>query len=78
LNYFQSERSVPTSFSPLEQRVLTYAEQLTTRGNADPDLTASLLTELQQPRLMVELTGVIAIANATCRIENALQIEENI
>jgi len=77
LDYFQGTKPLVQSFNDLDRLVLTYAEQLTTTGTAAEDLVQNLLRQLSARR-MVELTGVVAIANATCRIENALRIEEDV
>jgi alkylhydroperoxidase family enzyme len=76
LDYFQGTRPLAASFNDLDRLVLTFAEQLTRTGTVALDLAQNLLQQLS-PRRMVELTGVVAIANATCRIENALRIEED-
>ena len=78
LDFFQGRAPLAPSFSSLEQAVMEYAEQMTVRGKPEHGLTMTLLSALGQPRLLVEVTGVIAIANATCRIENALEVEEDV
>ncbi len=64
----------PAEYSELEQLVIRYAEQLTTRVETDEALDAQLRKHLSD-RELVELAVTVATANATTRICNALKIE---
>ncbi len=66
----------PAEYSELEQLVIRYAEQLTTRVGTDEALDAQLRKHLSD-RELVELAVTVATANATTRICNALKIEED-
>lgn len=62
-------------FSPLERRVLEYAEAASlTPPTVTDEMVAPLLAELG-PAGLIELTGVIGFANMTTRSNTALGIE---
>lgn len=62
-------------FSPLEQRVMDYAEAMTTTPPTVTDeMTEGLLEEIG-PKGLVELTGYIAFANLATRSNVALGVE---
>ena len=63
------------AFSPLERRVLDYAEAM---SNTPPTVTDEMVAELERdlgPAAVVELTSVIGFANLTTRGNVALGIE---
>jgi AhpD family alkylhydroperoxidase len=89
LGYFQAHnegldevkaREVPRwresdAFTPLEREVLEYAEAMSqTPPTVTDELSARLLEQLGAPA-MVELTGIVAMANQMARTNVALGIE---
>ena len=63
------------AFSPLERRVLDYAEAM---SNTPPTVTDEMVADLERdlgPAAVVELTSVIGFANLTTRGNVALGIE---
>lgn len=66
------------SFNDLERLVIQYAEEVTRRATSTPDLDRQIERALRTPRQIVELTIVVATANATTRISNALRIDEEV
>ncbi|MBC2931585.1 carboxymuconolactone decarboxylase family protein [Nocardioides sp. zg-1228] len=65
------------AFTPLEREVLAYAEAMTaTEPTVTDAMVASLREQLGDPGL-IELTAVIAFANATTRSNVALGIESD-
>lgn len=66
----------PGEFTELEHLVIRYAEQLTASAAVTEEVDAQLAKHLT-PRERVELAVTVAIANATTRVCNALDLEED-
>ena len=70
-----NQQVVETEFSELERLVIQYTDSLTLTANTPPDLDRMLQSSLPT-REFVELAIVVATANATTRISNALKVDE--
>ena len=74
IKFIQSGRrgDVPKTFKPLERLVMKYSEALTRTGTTTAALDRQVKKALDTPRKLVELASVVAIANASARLECAL------
>jgi len=62
-------------FTPLERDVMDYAEAMTVTPPAVTDELSACLLDQLGPAAMVELTAIVAFANATTRSNTAMGIE---
>ncbi len=76
LDFLAAHADHPAEYTEMERLVIQYAEQLTTRAEVDEALHQDLAKHLTD-RELVELAVTVATANATTRICNAMQIEED-
>jgi alkylhydroperoxidase family enzyme len=61
-------------FSPLERAALAFAREMTLQVQVSDACFAALQAQLGEPRLLVELAGVVAAYNMVSRFLEALQV----
>ena len=68
---------MPATFAVRERLVMEYAEQLTRTGTTTTEMDSRIRDAFDTPRQIVELAAVVAIANASARLESALKVQED-
>ena len=69
--------SAPATFGVRERLVMEYADQLTRTGTTTTEMDSRIRDAFDTPRQIVELAAVVAIANASARLESALKVQED-